>query len=60
MNEEFFASEAGAKFVKAMPRRRVLQPDALDGPLLLLASDAGSGMTGTSLMVDDGPIFGKF
>ena len=59
INSDFFATDAGAKFIQRLPRRRVLQVDALDGPLLLLASDAGAGMTGTSMMVDDGQIFGK-
>ena len=59
LNEAFFASEHGAKFVQRLPRRRVLEPDALDGPLLLLASDAGRGITGSSILVDDGQIFGK-
>lgn len=54
INEAFFATDAGAKMVKRFPRRRVMQPADLDGPLLLLASDAGRGMTGTSLLVDDG------
>lgn len=58
LNEAFFATDKGAKFVQRLPRRRVLQADALEGPLLLLASDAGGGMTGTSLVVDDGQIFG--
>ena len=56
LNEAFFATDAGARMIQRFPRRRVLHPDALDGPLLLLASDAGRGMTGTSLLVDDGQI----
>ena len=59
INEAFFARPAGARFVERMPRRRILEADALDGPLLLLASDAGRGMTGTSLLVDDGQMYAK-
>ena len=54
LNEAFFATDAGAKMIKRFPRRRVLHPDALDGPLLLLACHAGREMTGASLLVDDG------
>ena len=59
LNEAFFATEAGASFVQRMPRRRLLTPEELDGPLLLLASDAGRGMSGTSLLVDDAQMFAK-
>ena len=60
MNTEFFQSDAGAKFVKLMPRRRIGKLTDLDGPTLLLASDASSGMSGASIVVDDGQLHGKF
>ena len=31
INRDFFATDAGAKFIQRLPRRRVLQVDALDG-----------------------------
>ena len=37
-----------------IPIRRFGRTDELDGPLLLLASDAGSLMTGTVVTVDGG------
>lgn len=54
INREFFAGEAGAALKKRIPMRRAGEPDDLDGPLLLLCSDAGRYMTGAVVAVDGG------
>jgi NAD(P)-dependent dehydrogenase (short-subunit alcohol dehydrogenase family) len=54
INREFFASEPGQALLKRVPQRRLGKPEELDGPLLLLASDAGSFMTGAVVAVDGG------
>lgn len=54
LNRDFFASDAGRAQVKRIPMRRLGQAHELDGPLLLLASEAGSFITGTTLVADGG------
>lgn len=54
LNSEFFAGEAGQALIRRIPQRRLGQMADLDGPLLLLASDAGAYMTGTAIAVDGG------
>lgn len=54
LNDAFFASDAGQALVKRIPQRRLGLARELDGPLLLLASDASSYMTGSVVAVDGG------
>ncbi len=54
INEEFLASEQGELMRKRIPMRRFGDHNELSGPLLLLASDAGSYMTGSTIVVDGG------
>jgi NAD(P)-dependent dehydrogenase (short-subunit alcohol dehydrogenase family) len=54
LNREFLNSEGGVALVKRIPQRRWGKPEDLDGPLLLLASDASRYMTGSVIVVDGG------
>ena len=54
LNDDFFRSEAGQALIKRVPQRRLGELRELDGPLLLLLSDAGSFMTGSVVTVDGG------
>lgn len=56
INDEFLDSELGEKMRKRVPMRRYGQYEELAGPLLLLASDAGSYMTGSTIVVDGGHV----
>lgn len=52
INREFFQGPHGEKLIKRIPFRRLGQIDELVGPLLLLASDASSYMSGAAIPVD--------
>jgi NAD(P)-dependent dehydrogenase (short-subunit alcohol dehydrogenase family) len=54
LNDAFFESEPGKALIKRVPQRRLGAASELDGPLLLLASEAGSYMTGSVVAVDGG------
>jgi NAD(P)-dependent dehydrogenase (short-subunit alcohol dehydrogenase family) len=59
INRDFFATEAGAAMINRIPQRRLGNPEDLDGPLLLLASDASRFMTGSTIVVDGGHLCGN-
>lgn len=54
INREFLDSDFGQKMIKRIPQRRTGEMRELSGPLLLLASEAGSYMTGSCITVDGG------
>lgn len=54
INRAFLHSPAGANLQKRVALRRFGRPEDLDGALLLLLSDAGAYMTGSTIVVDGG------
>jgi NAD(P)-dependent dehydrogenase (short-subunit alcohol dehydrogenase family) len=54
LNREFLSSEAGQALRARIPQRRFGRLEDLDGPLLLLASDASAYVTGAVIVVDGG------
>jgi NAD(P)-dependent dehydrogenase (short-subunit alcohol dehydrogenase family) len=56
LNRDYLLSEAGEKIKRDIPVGRFGEEGDLDGPLLLLASDAGRFMAGTTVVVDGGQL----
>lgn len=54
LNDAFLTSDAGRRLLSRVPMERAGKLNELDGPLLLLASDAGAFMTGSVITIDGG------
>lgn len=54
INAGFFDTPQGEAMIKRIPMRRIGSPEELDGPFILLASDASRYMTGAVIPVDGG------
>ncbi|QIL70663.1 SDR family oxidoreductase [Diaphorobacter sp. HDW4B] len=52
LNRDFLTSELGDKLRMRIPSRKFSELSDLDGPLLLLTSDAGAAMSGSTVAVD--------
>jgi len=56
MNDSYLMSEAGTAIKREIPMGRFGKDGDLDGALLLLASDAGRFICGTTIVVDGGQV----
>jgi 3-oxoacyl-[acyl-carrier protein] reductase len=56
MNDDYLLGEAGTAIKREIPMGRFGNPGDLDGALLLLTSDAGSYITGATIVVDGGQV----
>ncbi len=54
INEAYFETEQGHHLINMLPRKRLGQPEDLDGLLLLLASDEARFINGAIIAADDG------
>ncbi|MEJ2410902.1 MAG: glucose 1-dehydrogenase [Novosphingobium sp.] len=54
LNHAVWETEGGKAMIRRVPQRRLGNAHELDGPLLLLASDASSFMTGSVIVADGG------
>ena len=59
LNRDWFKTDEGQALIKRIPQRRTGNLEELNGPLLLLASDAGSLMTGAVITVDGGHVLSE-
>jgi 3-oxoacyl-[acyl-carrier protein] reductase len=56
INDKYLTGEAGEALKRAIPMGRFGKDGDLDGALLLLASDAGSYISGATIVVDGGQV----
>jgi NAD(P)-dependent dehydrogenase (short-subunit alcohol dehydrogenase family) len=54
MNDQHWDTEGGRKLIQMLPRKRIGEPEDLDGLLLLLVSDQSRFINGAVVAADDG------
>jgi NAD(P)-dependent dehydrogenase (short-subunit alcohol dehydrogenase family) len=54
INEDYWDTDGGCKLMQMLPRRRVGEPQELDGVLLLLVADESQFINGATIAADDG------
>ncbi|MCL2915517.1 SDR family oxidoreductase [Shewanella corallii] len=54
LNQDYFATDKGISYINSMPMQRLGRLEELTAPFLMLASEAGSFITGVALPVDGG------
>lgn len=54
INRDYWRTDGGQKLMNMLPRKRVGQPEDLDGLVLLLASEASGFINGAAIAADDG------
>ena len=59
LNRDWFKTDEGQALIKRIPQRRTGNLEELNGPLLLLASEAGSLMTGAAITIDGGHVLSE-
>ncbi len=56
INDAWYRSPASESAIAALPRRRMLEPSALDDMVLYLCSDRSRQVTGATFTIDDGQV----
>lgn len=54
INQDWFDTDMGKKQIARFPKRRLMEQEGLDGPVLFLCSDAAEFVTGSNFVLDDG------